>query len=64
MSVVKERVTIKDLQKMGYPVTPGNEYIPKGWIRKKAPSIRQVRKYLSKIKGTLAEVIAEMREEE
>lgn len=56
-------ITIKDLQKAGIPVIPGNEYIPKKWLPKRPISLQEVHKRLSKIKGSLAEDIAQMREE-
>lgn len=57
-------VTIKELQQMGYPIIPGDEYIPKGWLTKKPVSLETVRKRLAKIKGSLAQTVADMRDEE
>jgi len=57
-------VTIKDLQKMGYPVIPGKDYIPKEWLPKKPISLEAVRRRLAKIKGSLAQTVADMRDEE
>lgn len=64
MSIKVHHPTIKDLQKAGIPVIPGNEYIPKEWLPKKLVSLQEVHKRLSKIKGSLAEDIARIREEE
>lgn len=62
MSVIKN-VTIQELIRKGLPISPGSKYIPRGWIPKKAPSLQEIHKRLSKIKGDLAEEIARMREE-
>lgn len=64
MAVTKERVTIQELRRKGLPVVPGSEYIPKSWIPKKVPTLQEIHKRLSKIKGDLAEEIGRMREEE
>jgi len=57
-------ITIRDLQKLGYPVIPGSEYIPKAWLPKKPVSLEAVRQRLAKIKGSLAETVAKIRDEE
>ena len=57
-------VTIADLQKLGYPVIPGSKYIPKAWLPKKPASLETVRRRLAKIKGSLAQTIAELRNKE
>ena len=57
-------VTIQELQHMGYPIIPGDEYIPKEWLPKKPVSLETVRKRLAKIKGSLAQTVADMRDEE
>ena len=57
-------VTVKDLQQMGYPVIPGNEYIPKEWLPKKSASLETVRRRLAKIKGSLAQTVADIRDKE
>ncbi|MDP3723213.1 MAG: hypothetical protein Q8R91_06945 [Candidatus Omnitrophota bacterium] len=62
--VTDRHVTIKELQKMGYPVIPGNEYIPKEWLPKKPVSLETVRRRLAKIRGSLAQTVADMRDEE
>ena len=64
MSVTKNKITVQDLIKMGLPITPGDKYIPKEWIPKKAPSLVEIRRRLSKIKESLAETVARMRDEE
>ena len=65
MAVTKHRhVTVKDLQKLGYPIILGRDYIPKEWLPKKTVSLETVRRRLAKIKGSLAETVAQMRDEE
>ena len=62
--VNERRITIKDLQKLGIPITPGNEYF-KDWPKpKRKVSLKQVQKILAKIPGTLSREVAQMREEE
>lgn len=61
---VHKNITIKDLQKAGVPITPGNEYF-KDWPKPKHKvSLEQVQKILSKIPGSLSQEVAKMREEE
>ena len=63
MGKVKDRqVTIKDLQRRGVRITPGNEYIPKRWLPKRDVPIEEVHRRLAKIRGSLADDIAEMRD--
>ena len=57
-------VTIEHLQKMGYPVIPGDAYILKEWLPKKPVSLEAVRRRLAKIKGSLAQTVADLRDEE
>lgn len=57
-------MTIKELQKLGYPVIPGSEYVPKRWLPKRPVSLETVRGRLAKIKGSLAQTIADLREKE
>ena len=57
-------VTVGDLQKLGYPLVPGHIYVPKALVPKKPVSLGQVRRRLAKIKGSLAQTIATLREEE
>jgi hypothetical protein len=64
MGNVKERpVTIKALQRRGVHILPGNEYIPKRWLPKRTISIEEVHKRLAGIRGSLADDVAEMRDE-
>ena len=62
--VMHQPVTIAELQKLGYPVTLGSESIPKAWLPKQAVSLETVRRRLAKIKGSLAQTVAEIREQE
>lgn len=64
MAVIKEHITIEELRRMGFPVTSGSKYIPKSWLPKRVPSLQEIHKRLSKIKGSLAEEIARMRDED
>lgn len=65
MSLAKGRPhTIESLRREGFPVVPGDRYIPASWLHKKVPSLAQVRRRLSKIKGSLAETLSEIRDEE
>ena len=57
-------VTIKELQQMGYPVIAGRASIPKEWLPKKPVSLEAVRRRLAHIKGSLAQTVADMRDEE
>lgn len=65
MGKIKERpITIRDFQKAGVPITPGNEYF-KDWPHpRRKVSLERVQKILSKIPGSLSEEVAKMREEE
>ena len=64
MAIVHARhITIQDLQKAGVPVTPGSVYIPKSWLPRRPVSLEEVHRRLAKIKGSLAEDIAKMREQ-
>ena len=63
MATVHARhITIQDLQKARVPVTPGSVYIPKSWLPRRPVSLEEVHHRLAKIKGSLAEDIAKMRE--
>lgn len=65
MRHVKDRhVTLHDLQKMGYPIIPGSAYVPAEWLPKKPVSLAAVRRRLAKIKGSLAETVADIRDQE
>jgi hypothetical protein len=61
--VKNHQVTIKDLQRRGIPITPGNEYIPKRWLPKRPVSLEEVHRRLAKIRGSLADDVAQMRDE-
>ena len=64
MAKVRERhVTIKDLQRRGVHITPGDEYIPKSWLPKRNIPIEDVHRRLAKIQGSLANDIAQMRDQ-
>ena len=63
MSTIKDKITIQDMRSKGISLIPGNKYIPKALIPRKVPSLSDVRRRLSKIKGSLSETIAEAREE-
>lgn len=55
--------TIKDLQQRGVRITPGNEYIPKSWLPPRPIPLEEVHRRLATIRGTLADDIAQMRDE-
>lgn len=57
-------LTIKALQRAGIPVTPGSEYIPRSWLPKRPISLQEVQRRLAKVKGNLADTVAELRETE
>lgn len=57
------KITIQELIHKGLPITPGRKYVPKEWAAKKASSLAEIRKRLSKIKCSLAETIDKIRDE-
>jgi len=57
------QITIKELQQRGVHIVPGNEYIPPSWLPKRNVPIEEVHKRLAKIRGSLADDIAQMRDE-
>lgn len=59
----KTSLTIEELRKKGIPVVPGNEYF-KDWPFNEKTSLREVRKRLAKIKGSLSDELIKMRSEE
>jgi len=63
MRVRDRRTTIAGLRQRGVPVTPGNAYIPKRWLPKRAIPLAEVHRRLAKIRGSLADDIAAMRDE-
>ena len=64
MATIREHISIKEIQRRGISIIPGNKYIPKSWIPKRAPALSEIRKRLAKIKGSLAETVAQIRDEE
>ena len=64
MAVIKDKVTFQELRRKGLPISSGSKYILKSWIPKRVPSLQEIHKRLSKIKGDMAEEIANMREEQ
>ncbi len=62
MSTVKDKITIQYLISKGFPITPGNKYIPKSMLPKRTISLHEIHKRLSKIKGNLDEEIYRIRE--
>ena len=61
--IKNHHVTISDLQQRGVPITPGNDYIPRSWLPKRNVPIEEVHRRLAKIHGSLADDIAQMRDE-
>ena len=64
MAQVKEHpITIKDLQKIGIPIHSAKDYLPREWAHVKSVSIEKVQAILSKFKGSMAEIVAQSRQE-
>ena len=68
MAYIKERhITIKDLQKAGYPIVSGREYL-KGlrWHlpKNRKVSLKEARKILSKIPTSFADEVIRARNED
>ena len=61
--VKNHHVTIKDLQRRGIHITPGDEYIPKSWLPKRDIPLKEVHRRLAKIQGNLADDVAQTRDE-
>lgn len=60
----KPEVTISELKKAEIPIVSGKEFGLGRFISRKNVSIEQVRKILSKFKGSLAEEVSRLREQE
>jgi len=58
-----KHVTIQELRQRGVPITPGNKYIPKRWLPKRDIPLEEVHRRLAKIRGSLANDVAQMRDE-
>lgn len=56
-------VSIQELRRKGFPIIQGSKYIPKSWIYRKNIPLKGIHRRLAKIKGSLAEEIAQMRDE-
>lgn len=59
----EKHVTFEDLKKAGIPVATGRDYGLHKIVKQKPKSIEEVRKALSKIKGSLSDDIIRMRDE-
>ena len=64
MSIVREHITIEDLRKKGVSLVSGDRYIPASLFPKKVISLAKARRLLSKIKGSLAQTVFQIRDEE
>lgn len=60
----KPTLSISELKKAGIPIVSGKEFGLGRFVKRKNVSIEQVRKILSKFRGSLAEEVSRMREQE
>ena len=67
LRVKEHSITVKDLQKAGYPVTTGRDYM-KGFHwplpKNRKVSLKEVQQFFKKIRRSLAEEVSKMRNEE
>ena len=63
MQATKNEISVQELKRKGYPIVSPHEVIPKSWFKGKEVSLKKAQKCLSKIKGSMAEDIADIREE-
>jgi len=56
----KDPITL--MRAMGLPVVPGSEYLSDTPIRSKPPSLEEIQRRLSKIKGSLSDEIRRQRD--
>ena len=63
-TIIRSHASLEDLRRRGLPLISGDRYIPASLFSKKTISLAQGRRILSKIKGSLAETVSKIRDEE